>query len=125
MPAVSHEIQAAEEEGIAIELLVNPVAVLTEGGKVSGIRCIKNELGEPDASGRRRPVPIEGSEFNIECDMIIPAIGQQVNSSFLEGTEGVELTRWGTVAADPVTYQTSFPGIFRVFSHQAISSARS
>jgi len=112
MPAVTHEILAAEEEGIKIELLVNPVAVLTEGGKVSGIRCIKNELGEPDASGRRRPVPIAGSEFNVECDMVIPAIGQQVNSSFLEGTEGVELTRWGTVAADPVTYQSGFPGIF-------------
>ena len=112
MPAVKNEIQAAEEEGIKIELLVNPIAVLTEGGKVSGLRCIKMELGEPDESGRRRPVPVAGSEFNIECDMIIPAIGQQVNSSFLEGTEGVELTRWGTVAADPVTYQTSFPGIF-------------
>jgi heterodisulfide reductase subunit A2 len=112
MPAVKHEILAAEEEGIKIELLMSPIAVLTEDGKVSGLRCIKMELGEPDASGRRRPIPIEGSEFNIECDMIIPAIGQQVNSSFLEGTEGVEFTRWGTVAADPVTYQTGVPGIF-------------
>jgi heterodisulfide reductase subunit A len=69
-------------------------------------------LGEPDESGRRRPVPVEGSEFDIECNMMIPAIGQQVNNSFLEGTNGVEMTRWGTVAADPVTYQTSYPGIF-------------
>ena len=112
MPAVKHEIQSAEEEGIKIELLVNPIAVLTAGGKVTGLRCIKMALGEPDESGRRRPVPVEGSEFDIECDMMIPAIGQQVNTSFLEGTKGVELTRWGTVAADAVTYQTSYPGIF-------------
>ncbi|MHB9072270.1 MAG: FAD-dependent oxidoreductase [Desulfobaccales bacterium] len=112
MPASKHEIQAAEEEGIKIELLAAPQEVLTENGKVTGLRCIKMELGSPDESGRRRPVPVAGSEFDIECDMIIPAIGQRVNSSFLEGTEGVELTRWGTIAADPVTYQTSFPGVF-------------
>jgi heterodisulfide reductase subunit A len=112
MPAVKSEIEAAEEEGIGIDLLVNPIAVLTEDGKVSGIRCIKMELGEPDESGRRRPVPVAGSEFDIQCDMVIPAIGQQVNPAFLEGTDGVQMTRWGTVAADPVTYQTSFPGIF-------------
>ncbi len=112
MPAAKHEIQAAEEEGIKIELLVAPTAVLTDGGKVSGLRCLKMELGEPDASGRRRPNPVAGSEFEVECDMVIPAIGQRVNSSFLNGTTGVELTRWGTVAADPVTYQTTFPGIF-------------
>jgi len=112
MPAVKHEIQSAEDEGIKIDLLVNPIKVLTEGGKVTGLRCIRMALGEPDESGRRRPVPVEGSEFDIECDMMIPAIGQQVNNSFLEGTQGVEMTRWGTVAADAVTYQTSYPGIF-------------
>ena len=112
MPAVKHEIQSAEEEGIKIELLVNPIAVLSSGGKVTGLRCIKMELGEPDESGRRRPVPVAGSEYDIECDMMIPAIGQQVNASFLEGTQGVAMTRWGTVAADPVTYQTSANGIF-------------
>ncbi len=112
MPAVKHEIEAAEEEGISIDLLVNPIAVITSGGKVTGLRCIRMELGEPDESGRRRPVPKEGSEFEIECDMMIPAIGQQVNASFLDGTEGVELTRWGTVYADPITYETSYPGIF-------------
>jgi len=112
MPAVKHEIQSAEDEGIKIELLVNPIAVLSSGGKVTGLRCIKMELGEPDESGRRRPVPVAGSEYDIECDMMIPAIGQQVNASFLEGTQGVAMTRWGTVAADPVTYQTSANGIF-------------
>ncbi|MHC1744819.1 MAG: FAD-dependent oxidoreductase [Syntrophobacteraceae bacterium] len=112
MPASKHEIAAAEEEGIQIELLVAPIAVLTENGRVSGLRCIRMELGDADESGRRRPVPVPDSEFDVGCDMIIPAIGQQVNSSFLEGTDGVHLTRWGTVAADPVTFQTSFPGIF-------------
>ena len=92
--------------------MVAPTEVLTENGKVCGLRCIKMELGEPDASGRRRPVPVADSEFDVECDMIIPAIGQRVNTSFLEGTEGVELTRWGTIVADPVTYQTTVPGIF-------------
>ncbi len=112
MPAVDPEIKAAEEEGIKMDLLVNPVAVLTEGGKVTGLRCIKMELGAPDESGRRRPVPVEGSEYEIECDMMIPAIGQQVNSSFLDGTEGIELTKWGTVDADPVTFESSLPGVF-------------
>ena len=112
MPAAKSEIQDAEEEGVKIELLVNPIAVLTEDGKVSGVRCIKMELGAPDQSGRRRPVPVSGSEFDIPCDMVIPAIGQRVSSKFLEGTEGIEMTPWGTVTADPVTFHTSFPGIF-------------
>ncbi len=112
MPAVKHEIQAAEDEGIKIELLVNPITVLSEGGKLTGLRCIRMALGEPDESGRRRPVPVEGSEFDIPCDMMIPAIGQQVNPAFLEGTAGVEMTRWGTVAANAITFQTSIPAIF-------------
>jgi len=112
MPAVKSEILAAEEEGVKFEMLVDPVAILTEGGKVSGVRCARMKLGERDQSGRRRFVPVPGSEFDLECDMIIPAIGQQVSGKFLEGTEGVQMTRRGAVAADPVTYQTSFPGIF-------------
>jgi heterodisulfide reductase subunit A len=112
MPAQKHEIRDAEEEGVKIELLVAPTAVLTQDGKVSGLRCLKMELGELDQSGRRRPVPVAGSEFEVECDMIIPAIGQKVDGSFLNGTEGVKLSRWGTVVADPLTYQTTFPGIF-------------
>ena len=112
MPAAKSEIHDAEEEGVKIELLVNPIAVLTEDGKVSGVRCIKMELGAPDQSGRRRPVPVSGSEFDIPCDMVIPAIGQRVSSKFLEGTEGIEMTPWGTVMADPVTFHTDFPGVF-------------
>ncbi|HKJ64999.1 MAG TPA: NAD(P)-binding protein, partial [Desulfopila sp.] len=112
MPAVEAEIKAAEEENIKIEILQNPIEVLTDGGKVVGVKCIKMKLGEPDESGRRRPVPIEGSEYDIECDMIIPAIGQQVGSEFVNGTDGIELTRWGTVDADPVTFHTGRPGVF-------------
>ncbi|MBM9605186.1 NAD(P)-binding protein [Desulfopila inferna] len=112
MPAVTAEIKAAEEEGIKIEILQNPIEVLTDNGKVVGVKCIKMELGEPDESGRRRPVPIEGSEYDIECDMVIPAIGQQVNSEFISGTEGIELTRWGTIDADPITFHTGRPGVF-------------
>ncbi|CAG0910988.1 unnamed protein product, partial [Cyprideis torosa] len=93
MPAVDGEIKAAEEEGIKIEILQNPIEVLTEGNIVTAIKCIKMELGEPDDSGRRRPVPVEGSEYDISCDMVIPAIGQQVNHDFTSGTEGIELTR--------------------------------
>ena len=112
MPAAKSEIRDAEEEGVKIELLVNPIAVLTEAGKVSGMRCIRMELGAPDQSGRRRPVPVAGSEFDIPCDMVIPAIGQRVSGKFLEGTEGIDMTPWGTVMADPVTFHTNFPGVF-------------
>ena len=112
MPAVKSEILAAEEEGIKFEMLVNPIAILTEGGKVSGIRCARMKLGERDQPGKKSFVPVPGSEFDLECDMIIPAIGQQAGGKFLEGAEGVQMTRRGTVAADPVTCQTSFPGIF-------------
>lgn len=95
-----------------MDFLINPTGVITANGCVTGIKCTKMELGEPDDSGRRRPIAIEGSEYEISCDMIIPAIGQQVNANFLDGTKGVNLTKWGTVDADPITYHTSYPGIF-------------
>lgn len=110
MPASAAEIEAALEEGIKIEYLVAPVEVITAGGKVKALRCMRMELGAPDASGRRRPVPIKGSEFELEVDMVVPAIGQTSDLSFLEGT-GVE-TRRGTIVVDPVTYATSRPGVF-------------
>lgn len=112
MPAVKREIEAAEEEGIKIELLVNPIEVLIDNGRVKGVKCVKMGLGEPDESGRRRPVPIAGSEFDIVCDMIIPAIGQKVDNTFLKGAPGIELTRWGTIDADPITFHTGRPGVF-------------
>ncbi len=112
MPAGDEEIEAAEAEGIQIQYLAAPTEVLTSNGKVKGLRCTRMGLGEPDASGRRRPVPIEGSEFDIELDMIIPAIGQATNLSFLGEDSGIETTRRGTLVTDPETLATTRPGVF-------------
>lgn len=111
MPASDEEIEAALAEGVEIEYLVAPTEVLVEDGKVVGIRCTQMELGAPDASGRRRPVPIPDSEFDIEADMVIPAIGQAPDVSFLEGS-GVALSRRGLIDVDPITLATSRPGVF-------------
>ena len=112
MPADDMEIEEAEEEGIKLHFLTAPVEILGEGGKVKGVKCLKMELGEPDASGRRRPVPIEGSEFVVDVDMIIPAIGQSVDTAFSSEADGIALSKWGTVDADPTTMETSRPGVF-------------
>jgi heterodisulfide reductase subunit A-like polyferredoxin len=112
MPAREDEIVAAESEGVKIEYLVAPTEVLVTGGEVSGLRCIRMELGEPDASGRRRPIPIKGSEFDIEVDMLIPAIGQAPDLSFLARDSGIEVTRRGTLVVDPITLATSREGVF-------------
>ena len=93
MPAIPAEIEEAEEEGVRMEFLVSPVEILTQDGRVTGIRLIKMELGEPDASGRRRPIPIPGSEFEVAADFVIPAIGQEADLSFLEGIEGIKVER--------------------------------
>lgn len=110
MPAIAEEVAEAEREGVRLLELTAPVEMLSEDGHVVGIRCIRMELGQPDESGRRRPVPITGSEFDMPIDGVILAIGQEVDRSALP--DGIECTRWGTVAADPVTLQTSVPGIF-------------
>lgn len=112
MPADREEIHDAEEEGVQFHFLSHPVRVLIEEGNIKGVECIRMELGEPDASGRRRPVAVQGSEFIIECDMLIPAIGQKVDVSCLEGGCRPELTRWNTLKVDPDTLQTSEEGIF-------------
>jgi heterodisulfide reductase subunit A-like polyferredoxin len=112
MPAWEEEIQAAEAEGAKISYLAAPQEILTRDGRVSGLRCIRMELTEPDSSGRRRPVPIPGSEFEIECDQIIPAIGQRPDLSSLEEITGLTFSRWGTVEADAVSYATERPGVF-------------
>ncbi len=114
MPASDEEIEAALTEGVEIQYLVAPTEVLVKevkDGKVVGIRCIQMELGAPDATGRRRPIPIPGSEFDIEADMIIPAIGQAPDLSFLEGS-GVTLSRRGLIDVNPITLATSRPGVF-------------
>jgi heterodisulfide reductase subunit A-like polyferredoxin len=112
MPAWEEERVAAEAEGVKISYLSAPQEVLTEEGRVVGIRCIRMELGEPDSSGRRRPIPIPRSEYEMEADQIIPAIGQLPDLSALEDMAGLSFSRWGTVEADTVTYATGRDGVF-------------
>jgi NADPH-dependent glutamate synthase beta subunit-like oxidoreductase len=112
MPASKEEIEALEAEGIEIQYLVAPAEILSNNGKVMGLRCTRMELGQPDASGRRRPIPIKGSEFDIELDMVIPAIGQATDLSFLNGDSGIKTTRRGTLVADGNTLATTRPGVF-------------
>jgi len=113
MPARKAEIHHAHEEGIEFMLLTNPVRYIDDGkGNVCAIECIKMELGEPDASGRRKPVPIKGSEFQIEIDVAIPAIGTRSNQ-FLTGTmPDLSLNKRGYIIADDETGMTSKPGVF-------------
>jgi formate dehydrogenase beta subunit len=112
MPADPVEIHDAEEEGVTFHYLCNPTRIIAEDGKVKGVELIRMELGEPDASGRRRPVPMPGSEFIIETDILIPAIGQVVDMSFLKEEDGVELTKWKTIKVDQETFETSHKGVF-------------
>ncbi len=112
MPAWEEEIQAAEEEGAIITYLAAPVEVLVKDGRVSGLRCVRMELGEPDDSGRRRPVPIEGSEYEIEIDQLIPAIGQRPDLGAVEGVSGLKFSRRHTIEVDPITYATGMEGVF-------------
>ena len=112
MPADRVEIHDAEEEGVKFHYLCNPVRIVEKEGKVVGVECIRMELGEPDESGRRRPVPVKGSEFFIETDILIPAIGQAIDLSFLEEKDGVKTTRRSTIAVQEGTFLTSRQGIF-------------
>jgi NADPH-dependent glutamate synthase beta subunit-like oxidoreductase len=110
MPASPWEIKEAEEEGVKIEFLVSPKRILGENGKVTAIECMRMELSEPDETGRRRPVPIQGSEFVKKTGTVIMAIGQFPNTAFLPET--IEITEKRTIAADPFTLETSSSGIF-------------
>ncbi len=110
MPATADEVNEAEEEGVSLQLLTTPLSVVREDGKVTGLLCQRNRLGEPDQSGRRRPEPIEGSEFTIAADTVILAIGQEVDGSDLVAQ--CELTPKGTIAADRLTLLTSREGVF-------------
>jgi len=113
MPARAEEIENAFEEGIEPHLLTNPVRILgNERGWVKGIECIKMELGEPDASGRRRPVPVKGSEHIIDIDMVIMAIGQGPNPLLTSTTPDLELTKTGNIVASEETGKTSKKGVF-------------
>ena len=113
LPARKEEVEHAMEEGIHFNLLNNPVEILSdEDGFVRGIKCIKMELGEPDASGRRRPVAIDGSEFEIECDCVIMAIGTSPNPLIKSTTEGLETQKWGGIITDEKTGLTSREAVY-------------
>jgi glutamate synthase (NADPH) small chain len=108
MPARAEEVENAEEEGVIFNFLVNPVEIYGTGkGWVRGMRCIRMELGEPDASGRRRPIPIEGSEFDMDVDTVIIALGTRPNPLVFFDSSGLDRTRWGTVVADEVSGKTT------------------
>jgi NADH-quinone oxidoreductase subunit F len=109
MPAYEEEIEEALLEGIELHELVAPYRIIGRDGKVTGIEMTRMELGKPDDSGRRRPVPIEGSEFIVDCDMILPAIGQKAS---IEPAQGLAITSWKTVESDTVTLATSQDGVF-------------
>ena len=113
LPAREEEAENAEEEGIIFRLLTNPVKFLGDkSGWVNGMECIKMELGEPDASGRRRPIPIEGSEFIMDVDTVIIAIGQTPNPLIQRTTEGLETTKWGTIVVQEETGATTKKGVY-------------
>jgi glutamate synthase (NADPH/NADH) small chain len=112
MPARAEEIHHAEEENIKFELLTAPVEVLgDEKGWVRGIKCIRMQLGAPDDSGRRRPVPVPGSEFTIDCDLVIVAIGTGANPLLTKTTPGLKLNKWDYIETDE-NLMTSIPGVF-------------
>ena len=113
MPARNEEIERAKEENAILKLLTNPVRLIgNDKGWVTGMECIKMELGEPDDSGRRRPVPIKGSEFIIEVDDVIMALGTNANPLLTQATPGLELNKWGYVVADEETCATSIKGVY-------------
>lgn len=112
MPASQDEVIAAEEEGVSIEFLTAPKRIVTADSKVIGVECIKMRLGEPDSSGRRRPIPIDGSEFIINSDTVIGAIGQSLNPNFLVYDEKIEFTNKRLIKVDEVTLRTSIDKVY-------------
>lgn len=112
MPARKEEIHHAEEEGVQFELLTSPVAIHGENGRVTALECQRNELGEPDASGRRRPVPVAGSNFMIAADVIVIAIGQSPSPLIPKSTPDLDVAKHGVVKVDEATMKTSKRGVF-------------
>jgi heterodisulfide reductase subunit A-like polyferredoxin len=112
MPASAEEIEECREEGIEIMTLTNPVRVIESDGTITAIECIRMQLGEPDASGRRRPEPVPGSEFTIDVDAVVPAIGQESDWACLTDECACTLNDWGTMIVNPVTLQTEDADIF-------------
>lgn len=113
MPARVEEVHHAKEEGIIFKLLTNPTRILgTDDGWVKGMECVEMELGEPDESGRRRPVPKKGSEHVIDVGTVIIAIGQSPNPLIKSTTPGLETHKWGGIITDEETGVTSIPWVF-------------
>jgi glutamate synthase (NADPH) small chain len=113
MPARAAEAHHAEEEGIEFFLLTNPTRYIgNEKGRLTGMECIKMELGEPDASGRRRPVPVKGSEFELTCDLCIVAVGTGANPLLTGSTPDLRVNKWGYIEADPNTGKTMKKGVW-------------
>jgi len=113
MPARIEEIHHAEEEDIEFHFLTNPTRILgNDDGAVVGMECIKMELGEPDDSGRRRPVPVKGSEYIVDCDVVIVSVGTGSNPLLTKSTPGLELNKWDYVIANEKTGATSIPGVY-------------
>jgi len=112
-PARAEELHHAIEEGVVFRWLTQPTAILgTDGGWVSGMRCIEMELGEPDASGRRRPLPKEGTDFELDVDTVIYALGTSPNPIIQSSLPGLECNKWGNINVDDDTMMTSVPGVF-------------
>jgi glutamate synthase (NADPH/NADH) small chain len=112
MPARAEEVHHAKEEGIRFEMLVSPLRILGDEGWVTGLECIRMELSEPDDSGRRRPVPVEGSEFQIPVDTVIMAVGTGANPLVPKSTKDLALNKWGYIQADEESGMTSIKGVY-------------
>ena len=113
MPARKAEVHHADEEGIEFHFLTNPVKYLgNDEGRLTGMTCIRMELGEPDDSGRRRPVPIEGSEFDMDCDLCVVAIGAGANPLLTSSTPDMQLNKWGYIITDEETGKTTKKGVW-------------
>ena len=113
LPAIVEEVHHAKEEGIVFDLLTNPTEIVVDdNGYVKGMKCVKMELGEPDASGRRRPVVIPGSEFEMELDTVIMSLGTSPNPLISSTTEGLEVNRWKCIVADEETGKTTKEGVY-------------
>ena len=112
MPANEMEIDAAHHEGVEMIFLSAPVGIVAKDGKLQALRCIRMELGEPDKSGRRSPVPMKGSEYDLPCDFAVSAIGQDIDLGKLTADGQVKADRWNQITANMSTFETSMPGVF-------------
>ena len=112
LPARVEEVHHAKEEGVIFDLLTNPTEIVTEDGWVKGVKWVRMELGEPDASGRRRPVEIEGSEFEMDVDTVIMSLGTSPNPLISSTTEGLEVNKWKCIVADEEFGKTSKEGVY-------------